>query len=112
MSEILAKLYAHWATRSEVAKRSPNQTKRIFLDPHYIKMRLYLEQGGVCALCGKHIALNAFPGDDFAMSIDHVLPKSKGGKDCIENYQLAHRLCNSLKGNSLVYLVENDDMPG
>ena len=35
------------------------------------------------------------------MNIDHILPKSKGGKDIIENYQLMCEECNSKKGSTL-----------
>lgn len=33
------------------------------------------------------------------MTVDHVIPKSKGGTDHLENLQLLCNYCNSLKGN-------------
>ncbi|NJR76190.1 MAG: HNH endonuclease, partial [Scytonema sp. CRU_2_7] len=31
------------------------------------------------------------------MEVDHILPRSKGGKDVYENYQLLHRHCHDIK---------------
>ena len=33
--------------------------------------------------------------------MDHIIPKSKGGKDHIDNYQLMCEECNSKKGATL-----------
>ncbi len=45
-----------------------------------------------CSVCGKPMTW-----DDF--SIDHISPYSKGGRTKLENAALAHRACNSKKGN-------------
>ena len=34
-------------------------------------------------------------------TIDHVIPRSKGGTDRPDNLQLAHARCNKIKGNRL-----------
>lgn len=36
-----------------------------------------------------------------APTIDHIIPTSKGGPDCPDNVQLAHKSCNSRKYNTL-----------
>lgn len=33
------------------------------------------------------------------ITIDHIMPLSKGGEDTFENYQLAHDQCNQLKAD-------------
>lgn len=33
------------------------------------------------------------------VTIDHYVPASKGGIDELENYRLAHKECNQMKGN-------------
>lgn len=45
-----------------------------------------------CSICGKPMTWEDF-------SIDHISPYSKGGRTKIENAALAHRSCNSKKGN-------------
>jgi len=34
-------------------------------------------------------------------TLDHIIPRSKGGSDAAENLQLAHARCNKIKGNRL-----------
>ncbi|WP_165217251.1 HNH endonuclease [Schaalia sp. ZJ1691] len=49
-------------------------------------------RGWVCCLCGLSIA----PGDE---SLQHIVPRSKGGTNSLENLAPAHRSCNSSAGN-------------
>ena len=56
------------------------------------KHQLFGKQEGVCAGCRV-----AFPFRN--MTIDHIVPQSKGGTDHIDNLQLLCGACNSLKGN-------------
>ena len=58
-----------------------------------IKLRLLWENGKRCAICGKMIE-NI---DD--LTVDHIVPISKGGKREIENCQLAHKACNCKKSD-------------
>ena len=60
-----------------------------------IKLQLLWKQGKRCAICGKKI----HNLDD--LTVDHIIPLSKGGKNDIYNCQLAHRLCNSYKNDKL-----------
>ena len=56
------------------------------------KHQLFGKQEGVCAGCRV-----AFPFRN--MTIDHIVPQSKGGTDHIDNLQLLCGACNSLKGS-------------
>ena len=56
------------------------------------KHQLFGRQEGLCAGCQI-----AFPFRN--MTIDHIVPQSKGGTDHIDNLQLLCGACNSLKGN-------------
>ncbi len=35
-------------------------------------------------------------------SVDHLQPKSKGGKDRADNYRLACKSCNAARGNKVI----------
>jgi site-specific DNA-methyltransferase (adenine-specific) len=63
-----------------------------------VKEQLYKEQKGLCNACGKYF-------DIWNMEIDHIIPKSKGGGDYYENYQLLCSHCNKLKGNRTMEYV-------
>lgn len=52
--------------------------------------------GWTCALCHRPIDPTATKLRD-RLSLDHVLPVSRGGSDAIENLRPAHHGCNSAK---------------
>ncbi|MCY4345710.1 MAG: DNA methyltransferase [Aestuariivita sp.] len=54
--------------------------------------RLYGEQEGICAGCSTHFPFKV-------MEVDHILPRSKGGTDHIDNLQLLCTACNKSKGS-------------
>ena len=53
----------------------------------------------VCWLCGRWIDVSLPWWHDWSWSVDHVVPKSLGGKDTLDNMRAAHRLCNLRRGN-------------
>ena len=55
------------------------------------KRYLYGEQGGYCQGCKEHFRSQN-------LEIDHIVPRSKGGPDYIENLQLLCGHCNRVKG--------------
>ena len=72
--------WVYWATR---LGRHPELPKNVAV--------LLKRQAGKCAWCGLY-----FKGEDLP-EIDHILPKSQGGKDCYANWQLLHRHCHDEK---------------
>jgi 5-methylcytosine-specific restriction endonuclease McrA len=58
------------------------------------RFMLYVVQGGLCALCGEKM-----DGRPFQFSLDHVIPRSVGGKDGFGNLVLCHGECNGRKTN-------------
>ena len=69
--------------------------------------QLWESQSGLCALCGEPMLRNRFQAPHARIwakqraTIDHIVPKSKGGADTWDNLQLAHARCNKIKGNRL-----------
>ncbi len=57
-----------------------------------IKDRLFAAQKGLCNGCGTGFEIRHF-------EIDHIIPKSKGGGDYYENFQLLCGNCNRARGD-------------
>ena len=51
--------------------------------------------GTVCWLCGQPIDLTASRMSPGGFSVDHVVPRSKGGTHDLANLRPAHRRCNT-----------------
>lgn len=98
------------------------QNAKVKLDGDLIKgnsqrLQTFFTRGMKCACCGiegKYFAkekdcnavsyhLNLYAIDDngkeVLMTKDHIIPRSKGGKNCIGNYQTMCVYCNMEKGN-------------
>ena len=69
--------------RSDIKEIKPSES---------VKQRLYKQQTGKCNACGREFEMWDF-------EIDHIVPKSKGGGDYYENYQLLCGSCNRIKGD-------------
>jgi site-specific DNA-methyltransferase (adenine-specific) len=57
-----------------------------------VKERLFKQQECSCNACGVEMRI-------FDFEVDHIVPKSKGGGDYYENYQLLCSNCNRIKGD-------------
>jgi site-specific DNA-methyltransferase (adenine-specific) len=70
----------------------PQRTDVQIIDPEEksVKERLYKEQNGLCNGCGNKFEL-------WNLDTDHIIPKSKGGGNYYENYQLLCGACNKMK---------------
>ena len=78
------RLIADYAANLATRGRKKNTRKRIN------QAILYRRQGGYCAGCDHFFQSRN-------LTIDHVLPRSKGGSDDISNLQLLCHACNQLK---------------
>lgn len=54
--------------------------------------------GDLCWLCNQPIDFKAAPNSAKAWSVEHLLPRSLGGPDRIENLVLCHPRCNRILG--------------
>jgi 5-methylcytosine-specific restriction endonuclease McrA len=63
------------------------------------RLLLFRQQSGLCAICGEHMGLQNKHGDR-AATLDHILPRSKGGTFRMTNLRAVHRVCNRERGNT------------
>jgi RNA-directed DNA polymerase len=70
----------YWSTRMGNNPEMPNRISK-----------LLKRQKGKCAHCELYFR------EDDVMEVDHKIPKSQGGKDYYENWQLLHRHCHDTK---------------
>ena len=67
---------------------------------------IYQRDNYKCHLCGKPTDPTADHwGDDFP-SLDHLVPRSKGGSDRDYNLKTAHRLCNALRQDEELQMLQ------
>ena len=82
-----------------------------------LRYKTFIEKGYECVCCGrkgayyalecnegsnlKRAHFNLYSEDNVLMTKDHILPRSRGGKDAIENMQTMCTICNSKKGSEL-----------
>lgn len=71
----------------------------------WMRKQLLRKQGGKCADCEKAMTLHD-PTDPLYVTIDHIIPLSRGGSDHVTNLQLLCLGCNQKKGDGL--LVSDD----
>lgn len=83
-----------------------------------LRMRVFHAHGPVCKKCGEtgtHFAverplfseddrtwhLNLYSDNDIMLTFDHVMPKSRGGPNTIENAQTLCYACNQEKADNV-----------
>lgn len=60
---------------------------------------LFMSCGGICPECGKQMQISNSRAMDTYMTVDHIVPKLKGGTNNIENLRPMCRKCNMERGN-------------
>lgn len=97
---------------NRVSRKNKDVTRRLkiknaLVDKNITVKRLYERDNGICALCHEKTEIDDYIvldngavvcGNHYP-SIDHIKPLSKGGLHSWDNVQLAHRICNTRKGD-------------
>jgi len=87
-------------SRTGVLKNSATATCSNCTRPNRITKyipEIVARDGSKCSICSGHVDLTIEWPDPRYKSVDHIIPRSKGGADHIDNYALAHYRCNALK---------------
>lgn len=100
-----------WGRAPVAARQCPYPNNRRKRDE--LRLKLYAEQGGACHLgpgcylLGQPMKLtqqkDGLEGPLFA-TFDHIIPVAKGGTRHRSNFALAHKHCNSKRGDKDILL--------
>lgn len=89
--------------------RGKQRYNGIIVDKDIDLKKLSQRDNGQCMLCGLFVDWEDYEKKDGVVvcggmypSIDHIIPISLGGLHSWDNVQLAHRICNSRKGNRFI----------
>lgn len=93
--------------RAAIARIMKERRRKRINDGDVVEMfgwrRLAKRQGLVCHLCDEPCDPNADPcKDDWAPTVDHIMPIAMGGTHTFDNARIAHRYCNSMRGTAPV----------
>jgi 5-methylcytosine-specific restriction endonuclease McrA len=66
---------------------------------------IYLRDEYTCQLCHLPVDMTTLSPQPFAPSLDHVIPLARGGTHELNNVQLAHVICNSIKSDRLTLIA-------
>jgi 5-methylcytosine-specific restriction endonuclease McrA len=58
------------------------------------RLLLWRRQGGTCAICSLPLAISE-------ATLDHIIPRSKGGPNTYANLRATHELCNRRRQASM-----------
>lgn len=83
--------------------RARNQARRALVTGAAVEvfspLDVYERDAWTCGLCGAAILPELRFPDPGSVSLDHIVPLSKGGLHSLENSRAAHLHCNSSRGN-------------
>lgn len=63
------------------------------------RLAIYERDGWICQICTEPVDPAAPANTTWDATLDHIVPRSKGGDDSPANLRLAHRWCNSVRGD-------------
>lgn len=63
--------------------------------------QIVAQMGAVCGICKDPIDLTLKRTSKMGLTVDHIIPLSRGGQDTLDNMQPAHWVCNVKKGNKV-----------
>lgn len=101
--ERIAEQYRQWRIANANVVRAKNNRRRARLLEAFVAdvdpQAIWDRDGGICQLCGDPIDPALPWPEPMSKTLDHVVPLSTGGTHEPANVQLAHALCNCIKGN-------------
>lgn len=71
-----------------------------------LRKRVWDKSEGICCLCGLQMFPDDAYGRELAYTIEHIVPRSSGGTNDMDNLDGSHQFCNQYKSESLM-----EDLP-
>ena len=84
---------ANWKKRLAAKKATEIET--------VVYLEVFERDGWTCGICGGSVDRVLEWPDPLSVSLDHIVPLSRGGSHTYDNVQCAHLSCNIQKSNSL-----------
>lgn len=67
-----------------------------------LRSRVWEKSQGICCLCGLQMMPDDQYGIELSYTIEHLIPRSQGGTNDLDNLDGSHQWCNQFKNGSLV----------
>lgn len=71
------------------------------------RVAIYKRDSWTCQICLRPVRPSAGHLTDWYPSLDHIIPRSRGGDDGPNNLQTAHRICNSIRRDQPMWVVQH-----
>lgn len=92
---------ARWERRRARWQRRRASRQGASVGPAFTVRDVVARDGWQCSLCGGGIDQELRHPHPMSLSLDHVMPLSRGGEHSLANAAAAHLVCNVAKGNRL-----------
>lgn len=86
-------------TGRSIRSHYPDGSERHWIS-YKSRMAIYERDDWTCWLCNEPVDRDAHYNANRAPSLDHVIPRSKGGTHEERNLRCSHRICNGKRGAS------------
>jgi 5-methylcytosine-specific restriction endonuclease McrA len=78
------------------------QRKNQMKNGERVDIKILLERDNYkCGICNKRVNANYNWEDQYAATIDHIIPLSLGGEHTYQNTRIAHNICNRRRSNRI-----------
>ena len=67
-----------------------------------LRQRVWEKSLGICCLCGLQMFPDTAYGQELSYTIEHLVPRTRGGTNDLDNLAGSHQYCNQYKGESLM----------
>lgn len=93
---------------SRITRRRWRELHGRFAVSSKVRRAIYNRDDWTCQICHEPTSREYSPNDEWSPTLDHIIPRSRGGSDDESNLRTAHAWCNSVRGDETYYT--DDDL--